>query len=215
MSAPFLAAGWFEIIAALLFFLITGIAQYLQKRAQERRALRAPPGVGDRGPASGSPTALPPVVGHEGPPARDDWEAQLRRLLEGEPEPAHSPPVLSSPAPAPPPIPEPYAYEETRSLESATTTPREELAVKVARQKTAIGPARAADAYREAADLSGRAGSLMEQARSLRTPRITRPSRYATHRAPAGSVLATFRDPADLRQAVIASTVLSAPKALE
>lgn len=96
------AADWFEILAALIFFLITGIAQWVQKRMQQRRDPRH---SGGRETLEPLERPVPPRPVSTPPPA-DDWQEQLRRMLTGEEE--SFPPVRSQPAPPanpPPPIP--------------------------------------------------------------------------------------------------------------
>src|SRR5690606_10530228 len=135
------AAEWFEILAALIFLLVTAAAQALQKRFKNR---------GEELPDAESDADIPPGQRPERHPrplleadetlARDNWEQQLRRLLEGEST-STAPPVL---APSPPPQPTPRIPQPARP----TRIPREAPPVRATPGPTAVEQAHRAAAAR-------------------------------------------------------------------
>lgn len=99
----FADADWFQLLAALIFLIISAVAQGFQKRAQSRR--RAGPSTGsDPLPTDDlpSPSRQPPIPPFVSPGVPDQWEAQLRRILQipDAPPPETPPPrtPLESPA---------------------------------------------------------------------------------------------------------------------
>lgn len=177
----FAAADWFEILAALIFFLITGIAQWVQKRMQQRRT---PMGTGGRGTIEPLERPVPPRPVASPPPA-EDWQEQLRRMLTGEEE--SFPPVRSQPAPpaAPPPPPIPAARSTSRSAPPPLTAAPEEAASPWAgeidesfswedqpapeRPLTTLGEAQAA--YERGSQVEAKTGSRLTTAASLAAAR--------------------------------------------
>lgn len=236
---PFLAAAdWFEILAALIFFLITGLAQWLQKRAREKKGLpsETEPDV-FTGPGGEPAQGMPPVMEERRPVARDDWEEQLRRLLEGEQRPAQPPPTLT-PTPLEPPG-SPYAETARRSrLETESSwdrTPSEDTEsvsleehepapspkanvewAAATRLNTASQLAAAAAAFRHASSLSESVGTRLRQSHgrggSTATTATSSPTRSRNPRVePVRSLL---RQRQTLRQVILASVILEPPKGL-
>src|SRR5690606_23325092 len=160
-----------EVVAALVFFIVTGIAQWLQKRSRERRGLDPEPDV-ETDVFEDAPPQPRETLRPSGKPAdsmtRAAWEEHLRRMLTGE-QPAVPPrrgeqppgagdarPVPRSDhagweqAPAPPrlpswePRPQPvFEVREERGIEPSPESP--------ARENVAREMARAADAAAAAA----------------------------------------------------------------
>lgn len=234
---PFLAAAdWFEILAALIFFLITGLAQWLQKRAREKKGLpsETEPDI-FTGPGGEPGRGMPPVTEERRPVARDDWEEQLRRLLEGEQRPAQTPPPLTPPPLEPPTAPyaetarrarletesrwEPASSEETESvsLEEHEPAPSPKANVEWAaatRLSTASQLAAAAAAFRQASSLSDSIGNRLRQVHSRGGPTATTsPTRTRNPRVE--SVRSLFRQRQSLRQVVLATVILQPPKGLD
>ncbi|MBX3746755.1 MAG: hypothetical protein KF833_15710 [Verrucomicrobiae bacterium] len=212
----FAAPEWYEILAALLFFLITGIAQYLQKRSREKRGLDVepepefldePPTELRRDPHAGTLSSSPEVPP---PPPVESWQEQLRRLLEGEglrQEPP--PPVLEPAAPVPPPVPAP-------ALVPHPATPGRDYPV--------TGPASTPPVHARTVTTTRGSSARTPRNRSSSThphrpaPRVApplSPRRPAVGEAPAALVNALFQSPKTVRQAILAATVLNPPKGLE
>lgn len=238
----FAAADWIEVLAALIFFLITGIAQVLQNRSRRKRGL--PPIT------EGEPVGTPqprPTPSEPQPVVMEDWERQLRRLLQGEPA-STPPPVL--PTAAPPPLTRPvrpapvrdesFSWEseehEHRSLadfpgSEATANTGERIEAQTqARLSRASSFAAASRALGHASDLHGSVAERMRAARERTDPKCapdaagTAPSGPSvtpgTSQAPVrsgeiASVVAMLKRPATARQAILAALVLQPPRALE
>lgn len=234
---PLLAADWFEILAALIFFLITGLGQWIQKRQQEKRGLKPEPGpLGDGDPfgRSGEP---PPLLTETPPPSArplpmEDWEAQLRRLLD--PASQAAPPTLPPTSSAPPRLGQGAHDEEGPSWETADAPSRPLVTLD-----------RAGAAYQRGArlddDTESRlagvgqlsvAAQAIEQASALHDTVAARMrgvlanteapssgrSLFRPRSAPPPAALAArnlLRHPATVRQAVIASILLQPPKAFD
>lgn len=226
LSTPLLAAAdWVQLVAVVLFFLISGVVQLIQKRAAEKRRLYNPnqPRVPEAPVLQhGSP---PPPVHEPAPIGRDSWEDQLRRLLDGEPleepvsrpvAPPVSPPVL--PPSSSPPTParlQPTFDEEPVPLESREIPASSDdwAGMGGARLNTAAKLAGAAAAYREASNLRTIIENRLRaaRARSEEKASLARQGR----RPKAAPALELFRKPDTVRTAIIASTILQPPKALE
>lgn len=238
------AADLFEVLAAVILFLITGIAQWVQQRNQKKKSL---PPESETGPfadpfgrtADDSAPAPPPQQSFN--PA-DDWEAQLRRILHGDPAPPPPlPPALPTPSrvtvagtPAPPPLGTGGHDEASDSWETAdapwrplATLDRAEAAVHRGEQLdtttgvrlTGVGRlATATNAINHAANLHDAVAARMRDVLShTDSPSAYRPSTSAPLRAApaAAATLGLLRNPATVRQAFVASVVFQKPKALE
>ncbi|MBL6764791.1 MAG: hypothetical protein ISQ14_07540 [Verrucomicrobiae bacterium] len=122
-----------------------------------------------------------------------DWEAEMRRLLEGrdpEPEPVEAPPPL--PAPAIVRVPAPAPQFEARPVNAF---------------------ANADEAFRKARELKAKAAAQMAAVGKLPTAKN---ARKGHRRSPAArAVIGQLRRSGTARQAVIASTILGAPKGLD
>lgn len=230
-----LAADWFEVVAALVFLLITGAAQLLQKRGERRRRGEPEPLEPDEypEPVPDRESHVPPAGERPRPMVRADWEEQLRRLLEGE-----GPPPPASPPPPPPPIvaqtqtpthtPEfpppllapPPAGVYRRPVPEPSPVGEGAVAAQGAgrieewRQTTAQRLGDATAAIRSAGKIRTRAivlrvGAGRSAAKSSSSWHV-RPAQAA--RPPMFDAL---RERETLRRAIIAATILNAPKALE
>lgn len=228
------AADWFEVLAALILFLITGVAKWVEQRQAKKPTLLPDPESGVGTPPR--PASPPPLV-----TPNDDWEAQLRRLLQQE---------VPPPAPPPPPVlADPWRSDHSRSpsrpgqgghdevtdswetldapsrpladFTRADAAARSGERVEVEAGERMAGAARlasAAHAIDQAAGLHDAVAARMREALSrTETPAATRTARDSSPRSSATAVgaLALLRRPDTLRQAIIASVVLQRPKALE
>lgn len=231
---PFLAdADWVQIVAALIFFVITGIAQFLQKRARERQGL---PPIPDP-----ETLEMPAPLSREAPPypprderrsASDDWEEQLRRLLEGERTPSEPPPMLTPGSPSTPSRVEPVpAEQESVSWEDSSRPGEEAVSLEEApaaaplksqeewnaatRLRTEERLAVASNAFRQAANLHETTGARLRNVRARTTSprsdtRVVRRPRSTT----ATAVTRMLRDPRTVRQAILVNAILQPPKGL-
>lgn len=226
-----LAAGdWIEIIGALLFFLITGGVQWLQKRSQQRRGIppttpetEAPPE-----PWSGTGRTPPPFRREETVPPEFDLEEQLRRLLNPGQPPA--PPTL----PSPPPLPPRFDDEpDTVSWESADAPSRplasldqadsayergSQVEAMITRRLNAAGNlAGASAAFQHASQISGNVSARLRDALGKTSaPAPSTSLMLGSKTSAAAQALSdTLRNPASVKQAVLVSLILQPPKALE
>jgi hypothetical protein len=229
-----LAAGdWFEIIAALIFFLVTGVAQWLQKRSQERRGIpttqtEEPETLPDSWADTGR---TPPPIRTEQPMPRDfDIEEQLRRLLNpGQPP---------EPPPLPPRLPptqsrsfdeEPEAVPwESREVPSRPMASFEEadaaydrgaqVESTIARRLSSASQlAGASTAFQHASEISGTVSARMREVLGkAATPAPSTALMLGSRTSAAAQALSnSLRNPATVRQAVLTSIVLQPPRALE
>jgi len=229
-----LAAGdWVEVVAALLFFLITGVAQWLQKRSRERRGL--PPETSEevlREPWADVPRTPPPI-------RRDDTESgskpfdleeQLRRILNPTAPPEPPPLAPALPTQHPPRFeeePESRSWEEAdlpsrplANLESAENAYRRGAQVEsnvASRLASASHLTSASEAFRNAAGLSQNVSSrLQEVLGKMAAPAPSTARLLGSTVSPAALALATtLHNPASARQAILTAFVLQPPKALE
>lgn len=229
-----LAAGdWVEVVAALLFFLITGVAQWIQKRSRERRGLPPEP-AGDvlQEPWADVPRIPPPLRREEGTPAPKpfDLEEQLRRILNPAPPP--EPPPLPPSFPAPQPrsfeeAPESKSWEEVEApsrslanLDSAENAYQRGAQVesKVARRlASASHLASASAAFENAAGLSQNVSSRLQQVLGrMSAPAPSTARLLGSSVSPAAlNIASTLHNHASARQAILTAFVLQPPKALE
>ncbi|MBL9126356.1 MAG: hypothetical protein JNL97_01855 [Verrucomicrobiales bacterium] len=236
MVIPLLAAGdWFEVLAAVIVFVITGLAQWAQSRSKKK--------TGPVADASGETDAAPPPWGSTPRPAAGDspsapnpfdLEEQLRRILNPEPPTLPPPPPL-----APPPLPRaserrPVAVdEESESWESAEAPSRRLASLdeadsayqrgagvesSAARKLSAASDlSRATSAFRHASELGLTVGSRLRGALDKTTEPAPSTARTLGSPTSAGAraLSDVFRNRGSLRAAIFASTSLGRPKALE
>jgi hypothetical protein len=205
-----------ETILTILFLVAAAIIHSFMKKKEEKDAGTwlddVRPG-GERKPPVSRPTASRPAR-----PQPTNWEAELRRFLEGESAP-QPPPILRReptppavetvvvhvPAPAPPPLvmqPPPaqtVAYESDEGPGLPVHMP---------------SLAESAQAFQRASQIESRVEEHLRQTVqhvSLHTKSVReRPSGLGLHDA-----LALLRTPQSLRTAVVVSVVLGPPKAME
>ncbi|MBL9134307.1 MAG: hypothetical protein JNK85_00500 [Verrucomicrobiales bacterium] len=232
---PLLAdADWVQVVAALIFFVITGVAQFLQKRARERQGLPPladPESLPD--PGYGRETAPPPIQREPHGPPRDDWQEQLRRLLEGERPQEDAPPVIIPPTRSSPARPsnEP-SEEESVSWENSSRPSAEEVSLEDApagrplkseaewntatRLHTEDHMATAANAYRQASNLHELTSARLRGVRERTTSPSAQPPTVVKRRSTASAqMVAMLRRPDSLRQAILVTAILQSPKALQ
>lgn len=218
---------WIQVLAALIFFLVTGVAQWLQKRSRERQGL-PPEGT------IGEPWVPPSTRTGDRPQAEPNLEEQLRRLLNPgmPPEPPPLPPPLPSSTSSyrrydPELEPESVSWEDAEapsrplsSFESADAAYQRGADLESttsARLTTSSSLASAAAAVENASRLSEHIRTRLRgasDATASPAPSTARLLGSATS-AEARSLAAVLRNPVTARQALLASIVLQPPKALE
>lgn len=235
VAAPLLAAAdWLEIVGALAFLIITGLAQLLQKRARERQGLPPEDAEGEelpRPPASTRDTGLPAPAEERVPPVVPDWEAQLRRLFEppGRAQPdEEGPPVLvpSTSASAPPrpdrgwsgdtegpSLPPPMPAMESRTTVESEGPQGPLLAG--ARIDVASRLAAAARAFRRASNLDQLAANRLQAAQQRALTHTVSRTGHGRPLSRNALLRDLLKDRQSVRQAIIASCLLQGPKALE
>jgi hypothetical protein len=196
------------LLVILMLALLSAVSNWLKRRAQPEEPEVWPDesGPGDRPPA---------YSGSDAPeeferPVRPKWEEELRRLLEGEPPPRRQEPrtvvppppplrpvIVTTPHPAmaaPPPI-------VTAATKSGTIHTIGETALALGRTREL--QRRAAEELRRArGQIGGRPFQLPGAQRVARSAELQQARSW-------------FRDPQAARQAVIASIILGAPRAME
>jgi hypothetical protein len=209
---PLLAASFESLLVFVVILLLSAVANWIKTR----KGLGPETWDEDGTPAPPLPPRHRPPAG-EAPPTRPkpvfDLEGELRRLFGEEPEPRPAPPpVLPRPvteshpaevfvpvvlAPTPPPA-------RTRAAREAAGEPSRMASAATAflrsggMDRTGLDRAEAA---RLAAQFEHRAGSARDRRRAESTD--------------VAAVLALLHQPATARQAILASVILSPPKALE
>lgn len=236
-----------QVLAALVIFVITAIVQGIQKaRRSKREAPPVEPGDwreawdGGQPELDETPRPVPaPPAQTRRLPADGDWEAELRRLLGGEPQPAQPPPVPSVPPvvtrrtaePAPEAWGESSPGHEVEPGYESAPAPATVLArmdeSKAAWQRGSTSDAQAAQhlepagsfaasdaAFARAAGIHDRVVRQMNAAASLQA----RPAAASARAAKLGrgpALTARWRDRHTVQDAFIASVVLGPPRALE
>lgn len=218
---------------------ISGVSNWLKRRQAERERSFVPqpksgPGSGTAGDRPTRP-AIPPPTAAPAPRPVLQWEEELRRLLEGDTEPAPSkaptpalPPVQAAPA-APPvqpprtPTPQPRDVRPTH-LPVPTKSP-----VRFPDSAGALDDspapafqlatlAQSASAYGSASQLDEKAGVHLrdidaQTVRHSTPPAFVHSRLFRSHEAE--RVIAQLRDPRTARQVVLASMILGPPRSLD
>jgi len=201
-------AGIETLFIFLAFIVISALSSWLQRRreGQAEEPWPAEPAPGSLEPPQPRRTQPQVSPAQEQPSAapRSSWEQELRRILEGvrpsPPEPPSHPPVPAVTAgpprtrPAPPPLVSPPSPVTTTSAIEDSTWAYRQARARQAEAAVRLREAKALTA-RQLQGLAGRQtdiadGDLTAARRLLSNPRST-------------------------RQAIIASTILAAPKALQ
>ena len=190
------------VIGFIVISVISNIAEKKKQREQEEQARR-----------TGQPSGAPPQAGPR--PSIQDWQEQLRRMLNQEngpqappvihmppPEPrpqrAQPPPVKRTHTPTPPPIrttsmaPSPSLYEKARELQK-----------KVARRVEIIEQQKTEIVKEVRSDIPSRPGPKVRR-------KAPAPKPVQVRRA-----IELVRNHATVRDAFVASIILGPPKALE
>lgn len=209
------------LLTIIGLLILSAISSWLQRRSQQ--AGEEPWPEGGRPPAQPPAERRAPKPGEEGqrprPSRLEDWEAELRRLLEGGGEEEHrkpAPPVITKPAAPTPPAPQ----RPARPLPIPVPTEKP-LTVPPVIESGEGGPSEssgrfhgALSGYRDAQNLQGAIENRMLAAAASRRQRSLpgQTTRLARKMPPVGAML---RSPSDVRLAMVASIVLGPPKAME
>jgi hypothetical protein len=213
-----IAAGLESLLIFLVFIVISGLSTWLQKRRQagEDQSDWVPGEEPPNGPHRQGTPQPPPVSPRRPMPAPlQNWEEELRRLLEGdrpqppEPPPQAAPPPLPSSSSRPQPVPIPASSERRRTVPLAPAhaeieSPRasrledSDQAYRLARHRQAEAAAR----LREAQAKTARHHGGYQGTESVSRGRDILAAR------------ALLSKPSAARQAVIASVILGRPKGL-
>lgn len=204
-----IAAGIESLLIFLVFIVLSALSTWMQKRqqAEDDTADRLPgePGRPQRpaSPPSGQPGPRRPT-----PSPLQDWEGELRRLLQGErpPSPQAPPPPAPPPLAVPPVRPRPAGFPQVGSSELGGE--RDERVTRLEDSQ---------QAFRKAQKLQAEAAKQLRAAQA-KTALHRRP--YALAEIPSGesdirAARALLSNPWSARQAIIASVVLGPPKAFE
>jgi hypothetical protein len=190
----------FEFLIFVVILIISALFNWLKKKSQEAEEwgeFEAPPPP-PRQP-SRTPHAPPPLTREERKPY--DWQEELRRMLEGQepkppPAPAKPPPLIIQ---QPPPRP-PARYDHSRKPARVKVPQRVQTVVPdVRRAEIPVVPA----------------VSLEPTNVVIERPRVPGRIRRPTRSPEVERAVAMFHSSESLRQAVVASVILDAPKALE
>ena len=218
LLAASLDAATIKVIIIAGFILISVISSLVKKLQQK---------------ADGPPAPRPP--GRPPPSPAENWEAQLKRLLEGEdaapprPAPPMPPPIPAAPPRAEPkPVPRPRVVvveknEQDEGLrvpmptfvESARAHERAEQSDDRANERLRLGSsmATASAAYHHASQLDVRMAEHMQEVRE-QVGKFTEAKRARAVSPEAAQAVALVRNPQSVRAALVASMILGPPKAL-
>jgi hypothetical protein len=205
-----------QLIIFLLFVvgsIISSILQHKKKKAEEAEQRELEEMTGRR--RAGEPP--PEVQQSPFPKTAADWQEQLRRMLEGEPEPPPKPPVIKPvllpPVQPPPPQRSPYA---------PTTTARTDWEPK---QKGAGVPneilegartlVKTSGAHYESANLHEKVAKRMRAVSEQTVSHRPSPPEKYRMRAHSEFVRRLRKNPSAIREAFIASVIFNPPKGLE
>jgi hypothetical protein len=216
---PLLAA-----IEGFLFFLvligISAISNWIQRQQERQKGGRAPDAT------------KPPR--RSLPDEETDWEAELRRLLEGgppeEPEPPPPPPPPPVRPATPPPLPaspqraevkrfsppsapgQPEVVEQAARLDEAVSASERELRADLATLEVSK------EAYERASHLDQSVAKRLREVRELTRQARATLRRVTPKTCQAGvlpRVRAALRHPASAREAVVLAEILGPPKGLQ
>lgn len=224
---PLFAASIESLIAFVVIMLLSALGNWLKQRKSQS------PEPGEEEPPAppfGRPGTTRPETGS--PPGRPkplfDLEGELRRLFGEEPgaPPAPVPPPLMREAPAAPPpiVPRPELAAEPDEEFVPVPLPAGTHFPKTARDLDAqpepafalASMGESASAYRRGSSVDDTAGTKLQAARTFTEQHKPLGPRAQTRRVSpeAAAVLALLRQPRTARQAVLASVILSSPKAV-
>jgi hypothetical protein len=200
----------------------SGIMEWLKKKKEAGTGPSDPNRQATRR-APARPQSSPPR-----PASLSDWEAELRRLLSGEPPAESPPPPARTPSPPPPARPRPSMPERKPAappiLRPGLARAQQPVLTPMVQPVIAELPERPFYTMRESVSAYQRASQLQEQVgnRMKRIEQVTeRPpippvgARREGISPLAAQTVAMFRNPASTRQAILASFILGQPKGLE
>ena len=222
-----------KLLVILIIFAFSALSNYLQKRRQaerQREAARNPPPTTPRaGQTRPTTPATPPRSVR---PA--SWEEELRRLLEGEtpaaPPPIRPPPPIAAPpnaprtitlpqlrpavpAPAPSPVRPAVVRPAVVRMPEASPAPLPVPTVTSLGSRDLASMSQSREAYERARQLAQQTAARIEKVPTQRVQLTTVTRAKASEEL--SQAVAMFNNSRAARQAVIASLVLGAPRALE
>ncbi len=240
---PLFAASLEGLLVFLVIVLLSAVSNWLKQRKEQELHQR-------RGAAPGQTQAAPPATqqadsAQPPQPRALDWQEELRRLIEGDREPAEPRPIQPAPSPAkePEPVPVPPLLPQRRlapatsSLRPAATKPTApspapptptparthpppdsettDLAGPHPSQLAALTVSAAV--YKQASQLAAHTAARLEKVAQWKGPSApSQPgSRLPALSPEAAQVRAHLRHPRSARQVVVASVVLGRAKAYE
>lgn len=212
-AGPLLAASIEGLLILVVIAVASAIFNWLKKKGEAEGNQPAPP------PTPRQYDDPPPL-----PPQAQNWEEELKKLLQGvEPEPPPPPPVIVHQpyrAPAPPPIPveeegptppfqpQPVLHQSAEAVERARRL--EETSSHEVDKGSSL--AAAAQAFLGGSQLDDRMAEHMRQATMRPVGHVGITSGERT--AEAAAALEMIRNPSSVRTAMIASIILGPPRAL-
>jgi hypothetical protein len=213
---------------------ISSVAEWLKKKRQRDQSPTKTSEHDWSTPASHPASASAPSTEAEGKPL-SQWEEEIRRMLQGlDPQPSVPPPLPPPPPPivrqSPPPVyqsrpvvveDEGVADEPVPTYLSSMETPDSAYQRAAGLEQSVDGRLAKVGSLGSAAEAWIRAGAIDDraQARMMEAANLLKRGQAGKVDKPrsdeADRLVAAFRNPATARQALIASFVLSPPKALE
>lgn len=206
-----------NLLIILAFIVLSGLSTWLKKRGQSEET-EPQPGSGrpaPRIPQGEAPGPQPPAMPQQPPKQPQfDWEAELRRLLEGE--------TPEAPA-APPRVPPPIIIEEKGPTPMVVTPmPQRKPQPSQTPLSPTVRPTITPEVVPAVVVLSAPPVPLSVEAKygAQRAEHISKKASTPTTHGVAASAeianaLSLLGSPQTTRQAIIASLVLGPPKALE
>lgn len=248
MTAIVQAGSLESLLVIVIIMGLSAASNWLKRKQAERegvpdfdetgRPVPPPPPLRPRAPGQPPPPPIRPAPQPQPTPATD-WEEELRRLFEGEPEKPPAPPPRPVPPPSPPPAATPpplvIAEEEgprqgpvlvPRPLATVPASPR--APVRFPAERETLEQAEAPDfdlaTMAESASAYDRGQRSDDNARArvvdsgLRTESAAPSAVIARHprlTKDVEYVVTALRQPRTARQVMLASFILAPPKALE
>jgi len=225
-----LAANLLEsVIFMVVIMTISAISNWLKRRNEQTN--HTPPAPVQPPEATGQGSPAPRPV-RQAPRPISDWEAELRRLLEGEtappPTPPPPPPLPAQPRTAPAPATSPTRAPSNPPVIHTGLPVPTERGVEFPSKREALDDAPApafqlapmqqsAAAYLRGSTVDAEATLRVEDAARQAANAVPTPVRphHRQFSPEAAFVIAQLRNPRTTRQVVIASLILAPPKALE
>ena len=204
---PMIAVGFdSSLLTLLLFVIIAGVSSWLKKKQQpeDSDSRSEPPASAPPTPKRGSP-AQPSSA-----PSRPlSWEEELRRLLQGKPE--TPPPVIVRQEPAPPARSRPSPPRPTPPRVPTAPRPGRLVREKMPTHLTEV--AKLEETQEKARELERKMHHRLSPAQVSRPQAVEVRGAKAT--AERSAAQAMLRDRHSIRSAVMVSTILGPPRALD